>query len=148
MESNYDQVKAVLPSLINGKTHEQMQQELADKAIPFIHVVNGIRLPWFAPRSNLEALKTFEVRDDDVYVFTYPRSGRVCVDDHINATIPICLITNNVGMILCQGWEAINFPHDAFQPLCKDHPCIIGNKAYSFLQCKWGRGDGLVKRTS
>ena len=86
MDSNYDQLKAVPPRLINGKTHEQMQQEHADKTVAFTHVVNGMKLPWFAPRSNLEALKTFEVRDDDVYVFTYPRSGRDCVDDHTDAT--------------------------------------------------------------
>ena len=86
MDGNNDQLKAVLPSLINEKTHEQMQQEYEDKTSAVIHVVNGIRLPWFVPQSNLDALKTFEVRDDDVYVFTYPRSGRDCVDDHTDAT--------------------------------------------------------------
>ena len=138
MESNYDQVKAVLPSLINGKTHEQLQQEQEAKTSAYIHIVNGIRLPWFAPRSNLEALKTFEVRDDDVYVFTYPRSGRVCVDDHIDATILITLITNNAGMILRQGWKALRggktwlplTSHNAFQPLCKISQTILATRLF------------------
>ena len=77
MEPHCDQIKAMLPSLINGKTHEQLEQE-EERAVVngLFHFVNGIKLPWIVQRSNLEALKTFEVRDDDVYVVTFPRSGR------------------------------------------------------------------------
>ena len=76
-ESHCDQIKAMLPSLINGKTHEQLEQEEGFDAINgLFHFVNGIKFPWIIPRSNLEALKTFEVRTDDVYICTYPRSGK------------------------------------------------------------------------
>ncbi|XP_038070698.1 sulfotransferase family cytosolic 1B member 1-like [Patiria miniata] len=71
-----EQIQALMPDLINGKTHQQLEEELAERDKQTgCHVVNGIKFPFFASRSNLEALKTFEVRDDDVYVFTYPRSG-------------------------------------------------------------------------
>ncbi|XP_038071227.1 uncharacterized protein LOC119740097 [Patiria miniata] len=71
-----EQIQALMPDLINGKTHQQLEGELAerDKGMG-AHVINGIKFPCFVSRSNLEALRTFEVRDDDVYVFSYPRSG-------------------------------------------------------------------------
>ncbi|XP_038071143.1 sulfotransferase family cytosolic 1B member 1-like [Patiria miniata] len=71
-----EQIQALMPDLVNGKTLQQLEEELAatDKQMG-CHVVNGRKFPGFIPQSNLEALRTFEVRDDDVYVFTYPRSG-------------------------------------------------------------------------
>ena len=76
--ANDDQMKALLPELINGKTHEQLMDEIAaaDKKIGS-HFIDGIKFPWIVPKSNLDALKTFEVRDDDVFVISYPRSGEL-----------------------------------------------------------------------
>ena len=77
MDPHYDQVKAMLPPLISGKTHEQLEQEVTyhRETKHLSHIVDGIQLPWLVTPSNLEALKAFEVRDDDVYIFTYLRSG-------------------------------------------------------------------------
>ncbi|XP_038070691.1 sulfotransferase 1C2-like [Patiria miniata] len=71
-----EQIQAMMPDLVNGKTHQPVEEKLAalDRKLGS-HVVNGIKFPASVQPSNLEALKTFEVRDDDVYVFTYPRSG-------------------------------------------------------------------------
>ncbi|XP_022098306.1 sulfotransferase family cytosolic 1B member 1-like [Acanthaster planci] len=71
-----EQIQAMMPDLINGKTHRQLEEELVtyDRSIG-CHVVDGVKFPFYVPRSNLEALKTFEVRDNDVFVITYPKSG-------------------------------------------------------------------------
>ena len=71
-----DQVKALLPQLINGKTHQQLREdsEAFDKMAGNHHVY-GIKFPWVVRQANLDALKTFEVRADDVFLFSYPRSG-------------------------------------------------------------------------
>ncbi|XP_022098282.1 uncharacterized protein LOC110983374 [Acanthaster planci] len=71
-----EQIQAMMPDLINGKTHQQLEEELvAREKMMGNHVVDGVKLPFQAVKSNLEALQTFEVRDDDVFVVTYPRSG-------------------------------------------------------------------------
>ncbi|XP_038071326.1 sulfotransferase 1C2-like [Patiria miniata] len=71
-----EQIQALMPDLINGKRHQQLEEELAESdQRTGRHVVNGIKFPFHVTRSNLEAMKTFEVRDDDVFVFSYPRSG-------------------------------------------------------------------------
>ena len=71
-----DEIQAMMPDLINGKTHQQLEEELValDKKMG-CHFVDGVKLPFEVVPSNLEALQTFEVRDDDVFVLTYPRSG-------------------------------------------------------------------------
>ena len=67
---------ALLPDLIGGRTHEQIREAvMARNRENGAHYEDGMKLPWFVPRSNLEALKMFEVRDDDVFLVTYPRSG-------------------------------------------------------------------------
>ncbi|XP_072051233.1 sulfotransferase 1E1-like [Amphiura filiformis] len=38
-------------------------------------VVDGINVAWVTPPSTLEAMKTFEVREDDIFIVTYPKSG-------------------------------------------------------------------------
>ena len=38
-------------------------------------VIDGIHVSWTTPPSTLEAMKTFEVRDDDIFIITYPKSG-------------------------------------------------------------------------
>ena len=78
--ARYDQIKALLPTLINGKTHDQLLKKLAasDEKVGS-HNYDGIKFPWLVPRSNLEALKTFEVRDDDIFVVTFPRSGTIFI---------------------------------------------------------------------
>ena len=71
-----EQIRAMMPDLINGKTHQQLEDELVVRhKMMGCHVVDGMKLPFEVVPSNLEALQTFEVRDDDVFVLTYPRSG-------------------------------------------------------------------------
>ncbi|XP_022098283.1 sulfotransferase 1C2-like [Acanthaster planci] len=70
----YSQVKAMLPGVINGKTLDELEEELAAMQKMGFHFVKGIKLPSVVPVSNLEALNTFEVRHDDVYAVTYQRS--------------------------------------------------------------------------
>lgn len=38
-------------------------------------VIDGVHVAWVTPPSTLEAMKTFEVRDDDIFIVTYPKSG-------------------------------------------------------------------------
>ena len=38
-------------------------------------VIDGIHVAWVTPPSTLEAMKTFEVREDDIFIVTYPKSG-------------------------------------------------------------------------
>ncbi|XP_022098338.1 sulfotransferase 1C2A-like [Acanthaster planci] len=71
-----EQIQAMMPDLIGGKTHQQVEKEwAAHEKLMGCHVVDGVKFPFYVPQSNLEALKTFEVRDDDVFVITCPRSG-------------------------------------------------------------------------
>ena len=76
--ANDDRIKALLPELISGKTHEQLMDEnaAADK-VNGTHVIDGVRFPWIVQPTTFEALKTFEVRDDDVLIMSYPRSGEL-----------------------------------------------------------------------
>lgn len=41
-------------------------------------VIDGVHVAWVTPPSTLEAMKTFEVREDDIFIVTYPKSG-TCV---------------------------------------------------------------------
>jgi len=43
----------------------------------FTHVINGIRYPRFVTEANLEAMATFDIRDDDIAIVTFPKTG-VC----------------------------------------------------------------------
>ena len=75
-----DRVLAMLPEVINGKTQAELMEEQlrAGMHINNSHVLNGIRFSnWVMPRSNFDALKTFGVRDDDIYCIAYPKSGKI-----------------------------------------------------------------------
>ncbi|XP_035689370.1 sulfotransferase 6B1-like [Branchiostoma floridae] len=41
----------------------------------FTHVINGIRYPRFVTEANLEAMATFDIRDDDIAIVTFPKTG-------------------------------------------------------------------------
>ena len=76
MDRKTEQVDAIFPPLINGKTRQELAESIAasDKA-NFMHFVDGVKFPPQVRPSTLQALKTFQVREDDVYLFTFPRSG-------------------------------------------------------------------------
>ncbi|XP_077862380.1 sulfotransferase 1C2A-like [Saccoglossus kowalevskii] len=38
------------------------------------HVYDGVKFPWFVPRTSLEAMQSFEVSPDDVWICTYSKS--------------------------------------------------------------------------
>ena len=79
--ARYNQIKSLLPELVNGKTHEELKEEIrARDNRNGAHYVDGMKLPFIVSRSNLDALKTFEVRDDDVFLVTFPRSGKISHD--------------------------------------------------------------------
>ncbi|XP_070544181.1 sulfotransferase 1C2-like [Ptychodera flava] len=50
----------------------------------FTHLYKGVRFPWMAPRSSLEALPTFQVRQDDIWLLTYSKAGTTWTDDIVN----------------------------------------------------------------
>ncbi|XP_077862378.1 UDP-glucuronosyltransferase 2B10-like [Saccoglossus kowalevskii] len=39
------------------------------------YVYDGVKFPWFVPRTSLEAMQSFEVRPDDVWICTYSKSA-------------------------------------------------------------------------
>ena len=86
-----DQIRALMPDLINGKTHQQLREEMVarDEGLG-VHYVDGVKLPWVVPKSNLDVLKSFEVRDNDVFVVSFPRSGKISpfLTVHIPNSLP------------------------------------------------------------
>lgn len=53
------------------------------------HEAEGMKLSWTQQPKTIEELKTFEVRDDDVFLITYPKSGTHWIGEIVN------LIYNN-----------------------------------------------------
>ncbi|XP_071949953.1 sulfotransferase 1E1-like [Antedon mediterranea] len=49
-----------------------------------LHVYDGVPYPWFVHASTLEAMKTFEVRNDDVYVISFPKSGTTWLQEIVS----------------------------------------------------------------
>ncbi|XP_038047818.1 sulfotransferase family cytosolic 1B member 1-like [Patiria miniata] len=67
---------SLLPATINGKTHTELLQEIQEfNALRGVHELDGNHYAWLMPRDNFDALKTFQVRDDDIYMVTFPKSG-------------------------------------------------------------------------
>ena len=44
--------------------------------LPGEHVYEGVLFFEYSPPDVLDAVKTFPVRDDDVYIVTYPKAGK------------------------------------------------------------------------
>ena len=55
--------------------HPQLGEVARNHVIPGEHCYDGIWYPAANPASSLEAMKTFEFRDDDVILMTYIKSG-------------------------------------------------------------------------
>lgn len=53
-----------------------MTTEISHK-LPGEHVYDGILFFGYTPPDILDAVKDFEVRDDDVFIVTYPKAGNV-----------------------------------------------------------------------
>ena len=52
--------------------------DTVDSDLPFAHsIVNGMVFPDFITQQRMDYLKTYNLRLDDVFVVTYPKSGRV-----------------------------------------------------------------------
>ncbi|XP_022083514.1 sulfotransferase family cytosolic 1B member 1-like [Acanthaster planci] len=80
-----EQIEAISSTLFDGKSHQQLLEEWENiEKRTGCHVWNGVTFGFFVPQSNLEALKSFEVRDDDVFIFTYPRSGTHWVSEIVH----------------------------------------------------------------
>ena len=70
-------VLAMLPDVINGKTQAELLKELRESSSQQnCYELEGMKFSWVMPRSAFEGIKAFEVRDDDVFIPAYPKSGR------------------------------------------------------------------------
>ncbi|XP_022111228.1 sulfotransferase family cytosolic 1B member 1-like [Acanthaster planci] len=63
------------PAIINGKTHSELLQEIREFNTNYGHELEGNNYSWLMPKENFDALKNFQVRDDDIFVITFPKSG-------------------------------------------------------------------------
>ncbi|XP_071791938.1 sulfotransferase 1B1-like [Asterias amurensis] len=69
-------VLAMLPDVINGKTQAELLEELRESSSQQnCYELEGMKFSWVMPQSAFEGIKTFEVRDDDVFIPAYPKSG-------------------------------------------------------------------------
>ena len=59
-----------------GKVNRKELMQKLKGDIPAIVVRQGFKLPWMVSERSLEALKYYDVRDDDVWVTTYPKAGK------------------------------------------------------------------------
>ncbi|XP_078000252.1 sulfotransferase 1E1-like isoform X2 [Glandiceps talaboti] len=51
------------------------------------HTYDGVSFPWMVAKSSLEALKTFEVRPDDIWIVSFPKSGTTWISDVVNKVL-------------------------------------------------------------
>ncbi|XP_071957089.1 sulfotransferase 1C4-like [Antedon mediterranea] len=68
----------------------------------FDRIVDGIRLPWATLDEILEAMKTFQIREDDVWLVTYPKAGTTWTTEIITVLSCGCDFTK-------RGEKGVNF---------------------------------------
>ena len=57
-------------------TVDSSEEPATPKSLP-IYDYEGVKhIDGFIPKSTLDDMKTFEVRDDDIFVISYPKSGK------------------------------------------------------------------------
>ena len=56
----------------------QMSTEQMRKVMSMTYKYRGVNFqPMLVPVENLKAMETFQVRDDDIFVLTYPKCGKI-----------------------------------------------------------------------
>ncbi|XP_072050084.1 sulfotransferase 1B1-like [Amphiura filiformis] len=55
--------------------------------IPGLHVYDGITFPRIVKASSLDAMKTWQVREDDIFIVTYPKSGTHWIYEIVNLIV-------------------------------------------------------------
>ncbi|XP_070573639.1 sulfotransferase 1B1-like [Ptychodera flava] len=69
----------------------------------YVYERTGHTMPWHIPASTLDAMYTFEVREDDVFLITYPKSGTTLLRKII------ALVMNNADEELIDGGLHVPF---------------------------------------
>ncbi|XP_078000220.1 sulfotransferase 1A2-like [Glandiceps talaboti] len=83
------------------------------------YIYKGIKFPWMAPQSCIEAMESFEVRQDDVWLITFAKSGTSWLEDIVNQIHVRC------GVLEKYDPNADNSPYVEFHVLDKPNHQIL-----------------------